>query len=340
MATLTFPQKRQNVGHAELFHHNEEDLDALQKDLPEPPRMKISGRLMYFFWAGTPMDPDNTISWLALLRSVTRELALGYLFFVIALCTIGFVAPSDATLGALAYATISTISAIGFMTYRHTRMLPTQLNYALTFAEMPHFRIGPFMQLFYIVAGIVSAILAYLTVNGIVPTPVGPDWSVGGFSTGGALLYYLIAGLFYVFAFQHNQTLDLHTYYNKAESTNLVNFLRLAFQVGGIQFAIGFVGYFTGMWDVNPFLSVAACLSAGTCNAPVSGAWALRFFVPMVGGILSWLLQLWTWNQNSIPDDTLRTAAQKQAAAQYGMYDNRGEVEARKKDQGRKVDHM
>lgn len=341
--SLKFPKQSQNVGHAEVFHHNEDDLEELHKNMPPPPTMKISNRWKFFVWAGTPMDADGSISWLALLRTVTRELALSYIFYVILLTTVGYLAlGAGPAVGALVYATISTVSAIGFMTYRHTRGLPTQLNYALTFAEMPHVRVGPFMQLFYVLAGVGAALLAWATVIGLVATPIGPDWTAGlagGFSTGGAFIYYLLAGLFYVFAFQHNQTLDLHTYYSKGEGTNLVNFLRLAFQVGGIQFAIGFLGYFTGMWDVNPFLSVAACLSAGTCNAPISGAWALRFFVPMVGGLLAWALQLWTWNQNSVPPSVLRNAAKKQAAAQYGMYDGR-DVGMNKKNQGRKVDHL
>lgn len=342
-------QKAADIGHAEIFHHDEDDLEELHGSMPKQPTMKISNRFKYWVWSGTPMDADGTISWLALLRSFTREVALSYLFYVILSVTIAYMSVATVgseAVGALAYATISAISVVGFMTYRHTRMLPTQLNYALTLAEMPSARIGPHMQLWYILAGLIAVALSFLTTRGLTLIPVGPDWTAGAgghagaFSTGGAILYYAMAGLFYVFAFQHNQTLDLHTYYNKSESSNLVNFLRLAFQVGGIQFAIGFIGYFTGMWDVNPNLGLSACLAAGTCNAPITGAWALRYFVPLVGGLGSFCLQLWTWDQNSLPSNVFRNAAKKQAAAQYGLYDGRDVGTNKKRDQGRKVDNM
>lgn len=342
MATLSFSGKKkgENIGHAEMNHHTEQDLEDLKKKVGPKPSLKISNRLEYFVWAGMPLDPDGTISWLALLRALTRELALLYFFFVIVLTTAGYLAPLPDTVGnALAFATVTAMSAIGFVTWRHTRMLPTQLNYALTFAEMFHFRIGPIMQLFYIAVGIAATFLAAVTVSGLVTVPVGPNWTAGAagaFSTGGAIIYYLLAGFLFVLAYQHNQTLDLHTYYNKSESTNLLNVLRLAFQVGGVTFATAFVGWFTGMWDANPFMSVAACYSAGTCNAPISGAWAVRFFIPIVGGLLGWAVHLWTWDQNSVDPRLLREAAKQQAAAQYGFYDGRVD---RSGKNGRKLDH-
>jgi hypothetical protein len=324
MTTLVFPKSRDDIGHAEFNDHHEDDLAALHKKVP-PPKMRISNKWKYFFWAGTPKDPDGSISWLALLRAVTRETVLGWFFFTIMGTAAGYLAAvGGTTIPAFAFATLLAMMTIGFMTYRHTRMLPTQLNYALTFAEMPHFRIGPFMQLWYLLAGVVSALLAWVTIVGLVAVPVGPDWTTGAagaFSTGGAFVYYVLAGFLFVFAFQHNQTLDLHTYYSKGEGTNLLNFVRLAFQVGSVAYAIGFIGWFTGMWDVNPFLNIATCLAAGTCNTPITGAWLVRFFGPIIGGLSAWVAQLWTWNQNSIPRSVLRDAARQQAAAQYGLYD-------------------
>ena len=336
MASLTFPKGRDDVGHAEFNDHNEDDLAELHKRFPTPPKMRISNKWKYFFWAGTPKDPDGSISWLALLRSITREAILAYFFYTIMGAAAGFLAAGPGpTAPANAFAMLYAMLTIGFMTWRHTRMLPTQLNYALTIAEMPHFRIGPFMQLWYLLAGLVAALLAWATIGGLVAVPVGPDWTAGAagaFSTGGAIIYYLLAGFLFVFAFQHNQTLDLHTYYAKGEGTNLLNFVRLAFQVGSVTYAIGFIGWFTGMWDVNPFFGLATCLAAGTCNTPIPGAWALRFFIPMIGGVTSWIAQLWTWNQNSIPRTVLRDAARQQAAAQYGLYDRPDTGNAKKVD--------
>lgn len=312
---LTLPPPEQ-VGHAEIWHHPNETRT-----------IKISTRFSYFIWAGVPMDADSSISWLAFLRSITRELVLDWGYYVALVVFASLLAAGGAInsmLAGLIYGIFSLVLTLAFMSFRHTRSLPTNLNFAYTTAELPHYRQGLVVFLTYGAVMTAAALLAWPTIIGLVTTPIAPNWTAGPagpFSTGGAIIYLIIVAMFLILSAQHNFPLDLHSYYYKSEANNMLNFTRVNMIVSLVDSAIKMLGWQYGLWLVNPFAYVSACLAAGTCTVNGSFGWGVHFFMPMVGGLVAWAIHLWTYNQNGLPEEVFQEAAMKQKAAQQNQMD-------------------
>lgn len=314
--TLEPPSKK--IGHAEFYHH-----DAGM----ETRVIKVSARFSHFVYAGVPMNKDSTISWLAFLRSMTREFVLDFFYYVglptfAALIVAG--GAINSVLAGTIFALFSFCLTFAFTSYRHTRSLPTNLNFAYTTAELPHYRQGLIVWFLWGVLMTGAALVAWPTIPALVTAPVAPNFATGAagaFSAGGAFVYLVIVTFLIVLSAQHNFTLDLHSYYYKNEADSLMSLTRVNMVVSLVDTAVKAIGWQFGMWLVNPFAYVGACLAAGNCTANGSFGWGVHFFGPIVGGLLAWVVHLWTYNQNGVPTDVYRNAAKQQKAAQMNFMD-------------------
>ena len=307
------------------FYHQPNDGKAV-KVIRE---IKVGSRTWNWIMAGVPLNQNGSIAYIPLLRNITAQLALCFLFYVAVAVSAGYIAQTGGTthfLNGILYGVVVAMLVICFKQFRTTRNLPVNLSFAYTTAEMPHFRQGPIIWLIFGAVQLIAAILAWPTIGALVIAPVSPNWAAGpagAFSTAGAMVYQLVVSFAISLAFVHNFTLDIHSYSYKRESSNLLNFTRVSLIGGLITGVAAAFGYMTGQFDFcNPFLYVAMILSTGGGVVPISGAWAVHLFVPLVGAVLGWAVHLWTWNQNGIDAQIFEDAAKRNLAAQKGYLDD------------------
>ena len=319
--------KSQNISHAEFY------------DQPEGVRTRnitMSSRMYYFIMAGVPLDSNDTVAWMPLLKNVTLQFIACFLFYTAVATSAGYIAQTGGTmhfLNGILYGLVVIMLVVAFKQFRTTRNLPINLSFAYTTAEVPHYRQGPIVFLILGAVQLISALVAWPVVMSLVTVPVSPNWAAGpagAFTIGGAFLYQLVVSFIVVFGFLHNFTLDIHSYSYKKESTNLLNFTRISI-IGGLLTGIAAtLGWMTGQFDFgNPFLYVTMVLSTGGSGVPTAGAWAVHFFTPMVGGLLAWGAHIWTWNQNGIPRSVFQEAAVRNLAASKGLLDGPNDKHSR-----------